>query len=255
MGDPTRQTGRFVWRELLTPDVEVAEAFYEGLFGWRYEPMDLGAGPPYPTIVVGGAPVGGLSRMTPGAHSPASWSSYVSVESIEGSLSQARARGGSVAMGPIDVPGEGRLAMVTDPWGATLAIFHAAERDAPLPDSPPEGAFCWETLVTPEPAAAIDFYAHLIGWTTRPSGGAVPILMAGRVQVADVQQASPGRPAAWITYVRVGALEAVRDRVARLGGAVRVPEVRIPEVGRVAAISDPQDASLALFEPAAREPR
>jgi predicted enzyme related to lactoylglutathione lyase len=76
--------------------------------------------------------------------------------------------------------------------------------------------------------------------------------MAGRWQIADVQQAPSGSPGAWITYVRVGALEAVRDRVAGLGGAVRVPEVRIPEVGRVAALTDPQGAGFALFEPARR---
>jgi predicted enzyme related to lactoylglutathione lyase len=157
-------------------------------------------------------------------------------------------------MGPLEVPGQGRVAVLTDPWGASIGLFHAAAADAPIPDVPPEGAFCWETLVTPEPAAAVAFYGEVVGWSVGPApgGGDVPILTARERPVADVQRASPGRPAAWITYVAVAALEPVRDRVAALGGEVRTAEVRIPEVGRVAFVADPQGATFALFERAAR---
>jgi predicted enzyme related to lactoylglutathione lyase len=254
MGEGTWHTGRVIWRELLTDDVDAAQRFYGALLGWRFGVMNPGDGTPYPTIEVGGAPVGGFARMTPGAHSPASWASYVSVEDIDAALHRARARGGAVAMGPLEVPGQGRAAVLTDPWGASIGLFHAAAADAPIPDVPPEGAFCWETLVTPDPAAAVAFYGEVVGWTVGPApgGGDVPILTARGRPVADVQRASPGRPAAWLTYVAVAALEPVRDRVAALGGEVRTAEVRIPEVGRVAFVADPQGATFALFERAAR---
>jgi predicted enzyme related to lactoylglutathione lyase len=253
MGEGTWQTGRVVWRELLTPDVDSAQAFYGRLFDWRFDAMDLGAGPPYPTITAGGAAIGGFARMTPGARSPASWTSFVSVESVDAALSGARAGGGSVATGPFDVRVAGRVAVLADPWGASLGVFRAGAGDPPLPDVPPEGSFCWETLVTPDPRAALTFYGGTLGWTAGPGpgGGAVPVFLAGGRQVADVQKASSGRSAAWITYVRVARLEPVRDRARALGATVAVPELRVPSVGRVAMLADPQGAALALFEPAA----
>jgi len=259
MAERTWNTGRVVWRELLTPDVDASQSFYGKLFGWRFEPMDLGGGPSYPTIVpaAGGALIGGLARMTAGARSPASWTSFVSVESVDSALQHARGCGGSVAAGPVDVRVAGRVGVLTDPWGASIGVFHADAGDAPLPDLPAEGAFCWETLVTPAPRSAAEFYGDVIGWTVgpAPAGGVTPIFMAGRWQVADVQQALRGRASAWTTYVRAAALEPLRDRAAALGATVSVAEIRIPEVGRVALITDPQGARLALFEPAPRAGR
>jgi predicted enzyme related to lactoylglutathione lyase len=254
MGEGTWQTGRVIWRELLTDDVDGAQRFYGALLGWRFGFMTPGDGTPYPTIEVEGAAIGGFARMTPGAHSPASWTSYVSVEGVDAALHRASVRGGAVAMGPLEVPGQGRAAVLTDPWGASIGLFHADAADAPLPDEPPEGAFCWETLVTPDPRAALALYGDVMGWTVgpAPAGGDVPILTAGGRPVADVQRASRGRQGAWITYVAVAALEQVRDRVAALGGEVRTAEVRIPQVGRVARVADPQGATFALFERAAR---
>lgn len=254
MAEGTWQTGRVVWRELLTADVDGAERFYGELLGWRFGAMGLGDGTPYPTIEAGGVPIGGLARMTAGARSPASWASYVSVPDIDGALHRASARGGSVVMGPLDVPGQGRVAMLADPWGASLGLYHAATSDAPLPDEPAEGTFCWETLVAPDRLAAASFYAEVIGWTVGPApgGGDAPILTAGGRPVADVQAASTGAQRAWFTYVAVAALEPVRDRVARLGGAVHVPELRVPAVGRVAFVADPHGAAFGLLERGAR---
>jgi hypothetical protein len=252
MAERTWHTGRVVWRELLTADVVAAEAFYGRLFGWRFSSMELGRAPPYPTVVVGGVPVGGLARMTPGARSPASWLSYVSVTDVDAALHRVRDRGGSVVTGPVEVLGTARAGVIADPWGATLGLVHAEQGDAPQPGDPPDGTFCWETLVAPEPPGALAFYGEVVGWTARPGGGDAPILMAHEHPVADVQRAPPGRPGAWTTYVVVGALGAVRDRVAALGGEVLVPELKLPELGRVALVADPQGATFALREGAAR---
>jgi hypothetical protein len=254
MAERTWHAGRVVWRELLTADVDAAEAFYARLFGWRFSSMDLGRAPPYPTIVVGGVPVGGFARMTPGARSPASWLSYVSIADVDAALHRVRDFGGSVVTGPVEVRGTARAGVIADPWGATLGLVHAEQGDAPLPGGTPEGTFCWETLVAPEPPGALAFYGEVVGWwTAGPGGEDAPILMAREHPVADVQRAPPGRPGAWITSVAVGALGPARERVAALGGAVSVPELQIPELGRLALVADPQGATFALREGAARE--
>ena len=38
----TASTGRFVWREALTTDVNATCTFYKALFGWTLKPVDMG---------------------------------------------------------------------------------------------------------------------------------------------------------------------------------------------------------------------
>src|ERR1700743_771600 len=54
MGQPTPSDramsddqGRFIWYELMTPDVEGAKAFYGAVVGWTAQAMPMGDGPAY----------------------------------------------------------------------------------------------------------------------------------------------------------------------------------------------------------------
>lgn len=121
--DVFRTHGAFSWSELTAGDPAAAAAFYEPLFGWRVETMDMGGGP-YRVLKVGETAVGGIMK-TPaeaGAMPPA-WGCYVTVDDVEATAAQSTALGGKVVVPPMDVPGVGRMAVIADPQGATLSVM------------------------------------------------------------------------------------------------------------------------------------
>lgn len=55
----------------------------------------------------------------------ASWLFYVRVTDLDAATGRARTLGGTVTMGPHDVPGGGRIAGFVDPQGAPFALHQA----------------------------------------------------------------------------------------------------------------------------------
>jgi len=134
-------------------------------------------------------------------------------------------------------------------WGAVLLPFRGSSTEE-APSRPGLGAFCWETLVTPNPASAAAFYRKVIGFGAgRTPSGEGTVFTAGGAQVADVQPASGG-PSYWATYVAVADAVASRDLAERLGGKVITPRIDIPRVGIVAVVADPGGGALGLFQAA-----
>jgi hypothetical protein len=120
------EPGCLTWNDLTTLDPEAAQAFYSGLFGWRYEAMDTGGGPPYSVIRHEGAAGGSNGGVrAPGPDEQGvtpNWMPYFVVPSTDGAIEAATGAGGARIFGPIDLPG-GRIAVLTDPQGAVFAVF------------------------------------------------------------------------------------------------------------------------------------
>jgi hypothetical protein len=75
-------------------------------------------------INVGGRGVAGILRLPPElADVPPNWSPVFTVASIEDTLSRAPELGGAVRMGPMDIPGVGRLGVIQDPAGAVFQVL------------------------------------------------------------------------------------------------------------------------------------
>jgi predicted enzyme related to lactoylglutathione lyase len=250
MADAKWNPGMFVWRELMTADPERARGFYGELFGWTWHGEPMGPAGTYWLASAGGRQVAGVTGKPPGVEMPSAWSSYVLVDDVDAAADRCRAAGGRVLRAPADIPNVGRFAVLADPWGAVLQPFRPSGSEEPPPTTPTEGAFCWETLVTPGVEAAVKFYGWVLGLGTAPTpDGEMTMFTAGGVPVADVQPAGAGAPARWATYVMVGGAEATRDRAAQLGGQVLVPRIDVPKVGVVSVIADPDGAALGLFQP------
>ncbi len=119
------EPGTFSWTELNTTDHEAAWTFYSRLFGWQEtEKMDMGDSGVYfmfqdPT----GATKGGISNMAKFMNFPPSWIHYVTVRDIEATVGRINQNGGSVMMGPREIPGGDLIAHCVDPQGAAFAIF------------------------------------------------------------------------------------------------------------------------------------
>ncbi|HET9599521.1 MAG TPA: VOC family protein [Anaeromyxobacteraceae bacterium] len=254
MADAKWTPGMFVWRELMTDDVEAARRFYGELFSWTWKGEDMGPAGKYWLASRGDRQIAGAMAKPPGVPMPTAWSSYVLAEDVDATVRRCQAAGGRVLKEAMDIPDVGRFAVLADRWGAAFLPFRpSVEESAPPRGMPPVGTFCWETLVTPDVAGAIAFYGQVIGFGTAPTpGGEGKVFTAGEAPVADIQPARPGAPSYWSTYVAVEGAEAARDRAVRLGGKVIVPRIDVPKVGTVSVIADPGGAALGLFQPGTR---
>ena len=127
----TRPSGAFIWHELMSRDPEASERFYGAVVGLAVVPA--GEGPEaYRMLVADGRPIGGLTGPEPGggvwpSGGPAGhWVGYLESADVDAAAVKARELGGEVRLGPLDIPGVGRVAVLRDPDGATFGLFHPA---------------------------------------------------------------------------------------------------------------------------------
>ena len=109
----------FVHLELATNDLDKARDFYTGLFDWQLEEIP---GMDYTLIKVGEGTGGGMmTTREPGASSY--WLAYVLVDDATAATEKARKLGGTICKGVTEVPGIGWFSVITDPTGATFALW------------------------------------------------------------------------------------------------------------------------------------
>src|SRR5262249_15418610 len=124
---------------------------------------------------------------------------------------------------------------------------------------PMQGDWFWHELITPDTKKAGDFYGKLLGWKTveMPMGGGEPYNLWQRGVATDpmgnhggmMKTRMPGTPSLWMVYIKVDDVDAIADRVAKLGGRVKMPPTDIPNVGRFSVVEDPTGATIAFITP------
>ncbi len=126
-GDPPRSEGVFVWDELSTTDVEAAKQFYGQVVGWTTSDMDMGETGVYTIFSSGAVQRAGCMTLPEGVEAPPHWLTYLATDDVDASLAKAEELGASKLIGPIDVPGIGRLGVVADRTGAVFGLFKPSE--------------------------------------------------------------------------------------------------------------------------------
>jgi len=113
---------RVRWNELASPDLARAKAFYASHFGFQFNAvMPMGPMGDYCFIDHGGVRLGAI--MPKPAESPFSaWLFYFGVESVSAAQQAVEAGGGTVLVGPQDVPDGNCIVVATDPQGAAFGI-------------------------------------------------------------------------------------------------------------------------------------
>lgn len=120
--DPTKR-GEISWNELYTTDAKAALAFYGELFGWvTLQEMDMGPMGTYFIFGKGDTRYGGVMNKSAEMPMPPSWVYYVHVDDLEGTIACAKSNGGSVLIGPMDVPDGSRVAQLVDSQGVWFAL-------------------------------------------------------------------------------------------------------------------------------------
>ena len=109
--------------------------------------------------------------------------------------------------------------------------------------------------MTTDMAAAMAFYAKVVGWGPRDVStpdlaytlftvGEVPV--GGLLELPEAARKMGAAPR-WMGYVGVDDLDASVEQIRSLGGALYVPPTN-SNIGRIAVVADPQTAILALVE-------
>jgi uncharacterized protein len=121
------QPREFSWHELSTSDPVAAIEFYDKLFGWESKgEYDLGEKGVYKMFGRDRFTYGGVMKTPEGMGYPPHWLQYVSVESADAAAERAKEAGADIMMPAMDIPGGGRIAIMTDPQGAMFAVHAVA---------------------------------------------------------------------------------------------------------------------------------
>ena len=112
---------RVSWNELSTPAPVAARQFYGELFGWTSDDfMDMGEYGEYRFLDHAGTRIGAVCGVMPGG--TGGWRYYVLVPSISKAVDAVKAGGGTIAIGPHEVPGGDHIIIGHDPQGAEFAL-------------------------------------------------------------------------------------------------------------------------------------
>ncbi len=261
MTEVTRHdAGSLCWAELATTDPHAAKSFYTTLFGWTFADSPMGPGPEdiYTRLQLAGKDVGALYRMMKeqeGQGVPPNWLAYVAVASADEAAKKAKALGGRVLAEPFNVQEYGRMAMLQDPAGATLAVWQAGTHTGAQRINEP-GSLCWMELATSDPAGAKTFYSGLFGWgwkdSTDPGMPYTELQVSGRSSggMLPIRPDMGATPPHWGIYWLVSDCNATAAKAKALGGTLCFGPQDMPKVGRFAVVQDPQGATFSIFQPA-----
>jgi predicted enzyme related to lactoylglutathione lyase len=121
MAQQSSEHGNFYWNELMTRDVERDKKFYAAALGWDFEAMPMPDGT-YWVAKANGKPVGGLFDISAPQFGPVpeSWMSYIAVDDVDARVKKAQGLGARLMKPIFDVPGVGRIAILTEPGGAGI---------------------------------------------------------------------------------------------------------------------------------------
>lgn len=255
MSERTSYTpGTPCWVDLATPDVEAAESFYWGLFGWKIPELpdsaEMGG---YRRAKLGEADIAGVMPLMQEGQPPA-WSTYISVADADATARVVQENGGAMIAEPMQVSGYGRLALFTDPEGAFFGIwepgtFAGSERVNE------KGTVGWNELESRDPEAAKRFYGAVFGWEFQDHDMGEMTYTEWQVDgkriggMADIKGRVPDDvPAHWMVYFGSVDTDEAVEKVKELGGQVMFGPMDIP-AGRFAMVTDPFGAAFAVMQP------
>jgi predicted enzyme related to lactoylglutathione lyase len=249
----------FFWYELMTDDMDAAEAFYTDVVGWNAQPFDGAPGMPRYTVVKAGEHgVGGLMTLPEDARKmgmPPAWVGYIRTGDADDSTAALKQAGGTVHREPDDIPGVGRFAVVADPQGAVFMFLQPNGEEQPAVPMTTPGHVGWHELYTTDWQAALDFYTGQFGWEKAEpfdmgEMGTYQIFSVDGQQCGGMMNKPDQIPTpVWQFYFNVPAIDAAMKRVTGKGGKVLMGPTEVPGGSWIVQCTDPQGAHFALVAP------
>lgn len=249
---PTRDTawpaGTPCWVDLSVPDVAAATAFYGPVLGWTF----VDSGPEfggYHMAKVGDRAAAGVGPIMQEGQ-PAAWTVYLASDDADRTAKLISGNGGTVLAEPMDIPGNGRMAIAVDAAGGVFGVWQSAGMHGTEVYNEP-GSLIWEDARLTDAAAGRTFYAAVFGHTFDAVPGApddyVTFAVDGETVggMGGMMGAPDGTPSHWLPYFMVADVDAAFTAVSGGGGTVLMPPTDTP-FGRMGVVTDPFGAVFAL---------
>jgi uncharacterized protein len=241
-----------MWVDVSSPDLGKTNAFYSGLFGWDAQQVPDPEAGGYTMYFLDGKMVAAAGP-TFGPDQHPAWATYVKSEDADATAQAVKDAGGQVLMGPMDVMGQGRMAVLVDPTGAHVSIWQPQiHQGAQLVNEP--GSFGWNELYTRDVPAAREFYQKVFGWgveETEMGDGTYTLFRVDGRPIAggmDMSGFLPDSvPPHWLVYFTVKDTAESVNKVKELGGTVVDGPNETP-MGPMAVIQDPVGAAFAIIQ-------
>jgi len=250
-----RPIGAPCWIDLLTTDAVRARDFYNEILGWSAgEASEQFGG--YFMFMQDGVPMAGCMQHAegaPGMEGPNQWGVYLSTTDTKATVEKAKASGGSLRVGPMDIADLGTEAIVADSAGVRIGAWQANQFPGLTTFDQP-GAAVWFQLLTSDYTRAVPFYEDAFGWQTRVQSDTPEfrdtVLTAGGEDFAGITAAADGdladgEPGRWEVFFRVADVDSALEGIVRLGGTVPRAAADTP-FGRLAGVADPMGARFSL---------
>jgi predicted enzyme related to lactoylglutathione lyase len=184
---------------------------------------------------------------------PPNWMAHVQVQDVDATTELIRKLGGRVYKEPEDIPTVGRFAVVADPQGAVIAVFHPGS-EMTLHDTSKPQEFCWNELITSDSAAAFRFYSQVFGWKSIQEMdmgpmGVYRVFGVDDKQLGGMMTAPPGSPipSMWMFYIETDNLESATAKATSHGAKLMNGPMDVPG-GRITQLMDAQGAAFALHQ-------
>jgi len=261
--------GRPIWYELMTPDARSVAPFYRAVLGWTIPDngTKLPTGSEYRMISrADGGAAGGLLTLTRDMQSGGAqpgWLPYFHVDDVDKAVASAAKLGGKTWMPPQDVPGAGRIAMLSDPQGAPFYAMKPTpppgrpDAESDLFDVKKSGHCRWNELVTSDALAAGPFYKSLLGWSidekmSMGSAGDYLFIDCAKTRIGAIgpmikQAATPF----WLLYFGVDNIARAHAAATKSGGKVVRETSQIPGGEYTFVATDPAGGLVAFVGPRA----
>ncbi len=239
----THPTHNISWVDLAARELDPSIGFYTGLFGWTtFRDADT----PYVIFQVEEAAVAGIMAITPEmGEMPPVWSTYITVDDADAIAAAVSDAGGAVLQPPFEIPGGGRIAVITDPVGAAICLFEGmAENGMKVMDE--NGAPCWFDCMTHNTEAAGAFYTTVFGWTSEFMAEMDYTIFSNRGEPICGMMAMPDGvpaevPSHWVVNFVVPDCDRAVEYVTSNGGMATMAPMDTP-FGRAASLMDPWGA-------------
>ncbi len=119
-----------------------------------------------------------------------------------------------------------------------------------------QNPFIWHDLLTADVAAAEAFYGTVVDWTFEMQMSDYHVALANGVAMAGIMTTPAelkGMPPYWAGYIHVTDVDAACAKIKSLSGKIHRAPWDVPDVGRIAIVSDPTGANFNIMQPFPRE--
>src|SRR2546429_7414584 len=216
--------GKPAWADLSTTDAAAGKPFYSKLFGWQPEDQGPEAGG-YGIFKLGGKSVTALGPVqNPGQ--PAGRAVSHAADGAAANAKKVRDAGGTVALEPMDVLGQGSMAVFQDPIGAFISVWQPAKMKGFDVTNQPN-SFAWAELNGRGVEKTKAFYKKVFGWgdKTSPMGEGQPPYTEWQLGGESIgggmemgKDMPSNIPSAWLGYFGVADPDATAKKASELGG-------------------------------------